>query len=321
MDFPNNRLTYSGKKGPIFDDEIQNALNGLYKSVNLLLGLGPTDFAILSGFTYTPGTPGSYSGGFVYMSGVIYYCDAGVNVGQYLIPSISQIENKPHSDGVSRYVYQVFYAVASNTSGSGGSPIFTTTMDNYRLNISLAKSQAIATAASDSEIYTDTIVNNLIGELGGAAYKDIGTVSNTVAAGDDSRINGAIQTSSLDAAWTSFTLVESGGYATLNSSTVSFLKIGKIVFMNIRINFTMTSIGISGPRFNESGTTYASLRGNIKFGAGCILSNTSGPSSGSILIDNNSVTKFGLNVHNSNGTELTNGETYDVNATIVYGSL
>lgn len=194
MYFPFNRKTYPGIKGPLFDDEIQNAMNGLYTLTNALLGLGPTDFAILSGFTYTAGSPGHYSGGLVYMSGKIYYSIGGVNVGQYLVPITTSIENKPHGDGVSRDTYEEYLASASNTPATGGSPIFSSNMDAYRWNILKAKTQAIASAATDAttkanaalasaEAYTDAFSET----LGDAAFKNTGNTAGTVAPGDDAR--------------------------------------------------------------------------------------------------------------------------------------
>jgi hypothetical protein len=162
MYFPFNRKTYPGIKGPLFDDEIQNAMNGLYTLANAILGLGPSDFAILSGFSYTSGSPGHYSGGLVYMSGKIYYSVGGVNVGQYLAPITTSIENKPHGDGVSRDTYEEYLADFSNIPATGGSPIFTTNMDAYRLSILLAKNVAIATAAADATTKANTAQANAI---------------------------------------------------------------------------------------------------------------------------------------------------------------
>jgi hypothetical protein len=157
MDFPNNRLTYTGIQGPLFDDEIQNALNALYKGMNTILGFGATDFKILSGFVYTAGSPGSYTGGIVYMSGQIYYCAAGLNEGQYLIPNISQIESKPHKDGVNRNTYQVYYAVSSNTSGAGGSPIFSGNMNSYRGDVTSQVTSEATTRATNDTTLQDNI--------------------------------------------------------------------------------------------------------------------------------------------------------------------
>ena len=149
MDFPNNRLVYTGVEGPLFDNESKNALDALYKAVNMILGLGASGFAILSGFVYTSGSPGHYTGGLVWIDDVIYYCPGGINVGQYLVPGTSGVEYKPHKDGINRNTYQIFYAVASD--GYGASPQFTTNMDSYRWDMSYVKSQAITSAKS----YTD----------------------------------------------------------------------------------------------------------------------------------------------------------------------
>jgi hypothetical protein len=134
IQFPNNRLTYTGKKGPVYDNDGQNAINNLYSAVNMLLGLSPTGFAILSGFVYSSG---SYGSGYFYLNGFIYYFAGGITSGQCLVPNVTQINNVQFSDGISRNTYEVYGSTTSNTATGSTSPLFTNNMDSYRLNLTV----------------------------------------------------------------------------------------------------------------------------------------------------------------------------------------
>ena len=158
IDFPNNRLTAAGLGKPIFGTDIQNSTENLLQAIYILLGLPSNGFAILSGFTYTPGTPGSYSSGIVYMNGQIYLCSAGLQEGKYLAPNVQDLFPKLHNpDGNSYPTYRVYYAVSSN-SQVGGMPQFSGNMDQYRI----------------SSYLIQTALNNLISSLGTASTKDFG---------------------------------------------------------------------------------------------------------------------------------------------------
>ena len=87
IQFPNNRLTYTGQQGPVYDNDGQNAINNLYAAINMLLGLSSTGFAILSGFAVTGYVEGNntYGSGYFYLNGVIYY-SGGVIAGECLVP-------------------------------------------------------------------------------------------------------------------------------------------------------------------------------------------------------------------------------------------
>jgi hypothetical protein len=134
IQFPNNRLTYTGKQGPVYDNDGQNAINNLYSAVNMLLGLSPTGFAILSGFIYSSG---SYGSGYFYLNGVIYYFAGSITSGQCLVPNVTQINNAEFSDGVLRNTYQIFGSTTSSTASGSSSPLFTSNMDSYRLNLTV----------------------------------------------------------------------------------------------------------------------------------------------------------------------------------------
>ena len=147
IQFPNNRLTYTGKQGPVYDNDGQNAINGLFSAINMLLGLSPTGFAILSGFVYSSG---SYGSGYFYLNGVIYYFAGGITSGQCLVPNITQINNAQFSDGVSRNTYQIFGSTTSSTASGSTSPLFTSNMDSYRLNLTVLNNLISALQSSVS---------------------------------------------------------------------------------------------------------------------------------------------------------------------------
>jgi len=193
IQFPNNRLTPPALGKPVFATDIQNNTENLLEAMNILLGLpasGGTAFAILSGLTYNE-SEGTYDPGYVYMNGVIYYSADIIYDPCYLVPNVTDTESKLHNpDGNSYNTYRIYYAISSS-SPSGGMPQFTGSMDQYRLSIVLAKSQAIATAAADAtskantaqsnaEEYTD----NAISGLGTAATKDVGLAANNVLQSD-----------------------------------------------------------------------------------------------------------------------------------------
>jgi len=193
IQFPNNRLMPASLGKPVFATDIQNNTENLLEAMNILLGLpasGGTAFAILSGLTYNE-SEGTYDPGYVYMNGVIYYSADIIYDPCYLVPNVTDTESKLHNpDGNSYNTYRIYYAISSS-SPSGGMPQFTGSMDQYRLSIVLAKSQAIATAAADAtskantaqsnaEEYTD----NAISGLGSAATKDVGLAANNVLQSD-----------------------------------------------------------------------------------------------------------------------------------------
>ena len=151
IQFPNNRLTYTGKQGPVYDNDGQNAINNLYSAVNMLLGLSPTGFAILSGFAVVGNTGGNniFGPGYFYLNGIIYYSST-ITEGQCLVPNITQINNAQFSDGVSRNTYQIYGSTTSNTATGSTSPLFTNNMDSYRLNLTVLNNLISALQSSVS---------------------------------------------------------------------------------------------------------------------------------------------------------------------------
>ena len=171
IQFPNNRLTYTGKQGPVYDNDGQNAINGLFSAINMLLGLSPTGFAILSGFAVAGNTGGNniFGAGYFYLNGIVYYSST-ITAGQCLVPTITQINNAQFSDGVSRYTYQTYGSTNSNTATGSTSPLFTNNMDSYRLNLTVLNNLITALQSSVSSLSS------------GKADKVSGAINNNFAA-------------------------------------------------------------------------------------------------------------------------------------------
>lgn len=232
--FPSFRLTYTGFKGPVFDDEIKNALESIHTGMIDLLGLDPSEFAIISGLGGTSG--GTYAAGIVHLGGRLYYSANEIAPGQYLIPSTSNYYSKPHGDGISRNTYKTYYALVSNTADTGHSPIFTGNMDSYRISVKLAKSQAIASAVATSEGYTDAGINAAIGFL--ESYADT-AVSNA-------RVVDRGNVTNVDF----YPLNRTAGFHTLDVSTiipswarVALLRVQMLVDASTVINFKKDNTG------------------------------------------------------------------------------
>jgi hypothetical protein len=172
--WPNTRLTQTGLGNPLFVTDPQNNTENILQAVNMLLGLPSNGFAILSGFTYTPGSPGSYSPGIVYMNGQIYLVTISLTENKYLAPDPTDIDPKQHSDGNSYNTYRVFYAVQSN-SPVGGMPQFVGNMNQYRRSVE----NLINITLGGDVNFAETLVTRLnlktnTTDLGTAAFKDTG---------------------------------------------------------------------------------------------------------------------------------------------------
>ena len=193
IQFPNNRLTYTGKQGPVYDNDGQNAINGLFSAINMLLGLSPTGFAILSGFAVVGNTGGNniFGPGYFYLNGIVYYSST-ITEGQCLVPNITQINNAQFSDGVSRNTYQIYDSTTSNTVTGSTSPLFTYNMDSYRLNLTVLNNLITALQSSVSSLSS------------GKADKVSGATNNNFAAlnGSGDLIDSGDNASSFDAAGT-----------------------------------------------------------------------------------------------------------------------
>jgi hypothetical protein len=225
---PNNRLTYTGKAGPIFDTDIENLTQNLLEMVNVLLGLPSNGFAILSGFAYGSGT---YGPGFVYMNGVIYYSAAVIAENKYLAPNPTDEFSKLHSDLISRYTYRVYLAIQSDTS-VGGIPQFVGNMNAYRI----------------SSYLINNTLTNLINSLGDASTKDVGTASNEIPLNSDlgtastkdvgNSLNNVPEIGALGISASQFVITSSDGLKiiTYNNDTILLPKVFSIGAWNMNVS-------------------------------------------------------------------------------------
>lgn len=132
IQFPNKRIQVDGVKNPLFVSDIYNANSSLYEGMKQLLGLGNTDFAILSGCEYDG--INSYSAGIIYLNGEFYNC-LPISAGDYAAGGTVGGISKPFSDNVSRETYNLYVAFGTPSSSPTTSPQFTGSMDEYRLNL------------------------------------------------------------------------------------------------------------------------------------------------------------------------------------------
>jgi len=152
IQFPNDRLVYSSVGNPLFVTDIQNATQSANESMRTLLGMptsGATSFAILSGFTYTAGSPGTYSAGYVIYADTIYYCSTGTREGKYLKPHTTKIQSKLFQDAISRYTYQV-YKIDSFYHSYLSFPVFSGDMNAYRISSSALRNMCNNSLRIDS---------------------------------------------------------------------------------------------------------------------------------------------------------------------------
>lgn len=175
IQFPNERIVYPGVDNPLFISDIQVANQGILDGLNMITGLSLSSFAILSGLTYVPGSPNTYTPGFIFLNGQFYYVSASFNEGLYLTANVQQILPEAFNEvGVSHPIYKQYGSVTSPTGGAGYTPVFTGNMNQYRISLSYTQSQV-------------NILNGVIAALGNSSTRNVGTTAGTVAAGDDSR--------------------------------------------------------------------------------------------------------------------------------------
>ena len=171
--WPFYRKTYPGINNPRFVDDILAANQAVLQGLTALLGALNTDFFILSGFAYTAGSPGSYTPGIIYLNGYFYYVN-GMTEGQYIQGVQVDTMPQPFTDGNSRNIYTLNQGNPTSVSDPTYSPMFSGNMNQYR-----ATNKYLATGLAAAQA--------ILGNLGGAAFANIGTVAGTVAAGNDSR--------------------------------------------------------------------------------------------------------------------------------------
>jgi hypothetical protein len=174
LQWPFKRKEYPGVGNPRFVSDIVAANEATIDAMKALTGLNNTDFAIITGLEFTPGTPnGTYAPGVFYLNGEFYYLGASFSEGLYLAPNPTDVMPKPFSDASSRLTYTLLSGI-STSSPTGSTPIFSGNMNQYRIGIKTVNGNVLAMQA-------------VIATLGNSAFRNVGTVGGTVAAGDDPR--------------------------------------------------------------------------------------------------------------------------------------
>lgn len=174
IQFPFKRKEYPGVGNPRFVSDIVAANEATIDAIKAITGLGNTDFAIITGMEFTAGSPsGTYAAGIFYLNGAFYYQGASFSEGLYLAPNPTDIMPKPFSDGNSRLTYTLLSGI-STSNPTGSTPIFSSTMNQYRIGLKTINGNVLAMQAT-------------LAALGNAAFLNVGTTIGTVAAGDDPR--------------------------------------------------------------------------------------------------------------------------------------
>lgn len=173
IQWPFKRKQYAGINNPRFVGDIVAANEAVLDAMIAVTGLNPVDFAIISGLTYVPGIPNTYTAGIFYYNGTFYYQPTSFIEGLYLTPNATDIMPQAFEDAVSRKIYNVQYGKTVAVPGAT-SPQFTGTMDQYRIGTKNLKNAI-------------TILQGIAASLGTAAYEDIGTGAGQVMAADDPR--------------------------------------------------------------------------------------------------------------------------------------
>lgn len=138
IQFPFVRLQYPIIGNPLFAGDIVAANQQVLDAITAICGLGATDFAIFSGFTYHVAVSGAntYSGGIFYLNGVWYYQPNTFNEAQYLSPNPQGILPEVFEDSSVNDIYQVNQSVAGSVSIPGTtSPQFMGSMSAYRMDM------------------------------------------------------------------------------------------------------------------------------------------------------------------------------------------
>lgn len=285
------------------DDAYRAAFNGILKAFG-------TDF-IVQGCVYSA-IDDSVTAGYIMLNGELLQVDAHTKTGAG------------------------YYQKVTTYNAAG-----TKTFRNASINDTYQQNRGLATAASGTLLYNgirleDIIVffdqigyqANLIPKIGpvdlGASLpiatdvsKNIATLSasdfRTLIDVSDSLTVDNIVSSKLSTSWTTFSLIRNTTNFTLNSSFVNFLKIGKIVFIEFYVDFTVNTSTGNLIEVKESGTTYSSL---IPYSgiweAASVENPTHSIQTGRIMIIDASLgaTGFFLRIVKSDNTNFETGQFY-----------
>jgi len=168
IQWPFNRKQDASKDNPRYVSDIVAANQSLSDALQAIGGFSNPGFAIISGLAYD-GT-GNYSSGIFYLNGQFYYIGSSFSSGLYLTGGVVDILSSPFPDGTINTIYST-YVGSTSTSSTGASPMFSGSMNQYRINLTQLKTD-LSTAIS------------ILSTLGGAATLNVGNTTGTVMPGD-----------------------------------------------------------------------------------------------------------------------------------------
>lgn len=174
IQIPFIRKQYAGIDNPAWIGDFVAANQAVNDLIAAITGLGNPGFAILSGLQYVTGVGAgnTYTAGLFYLNGSIYWMPASFSEGLYLAPSPTDTMPEAFNDGNTRNIYTLLSAVTSNVATSN-TPMFSGSMNAFRIDLNTLSTNLQAASA-------------IVAELGTAAFKNVGTTSGTIAAGDAS---------------------------------------------------------------------------------------------------------------------------------------
>jgi hypothetical protein len=164
IDFPNERIEYSGVGNPRFVSDIVNATESILTAMSAIFSIVPdltgnTDFTIITGLEYDPHPAYDYAPGIVHLNGKYIFAINGCFVGESL--RVLELAGTPKlfEDSTTKNIYKRYLADVTVSPIATDSPAFGGNMDSYRLNITALKTFLTANYP------TNTMVRNITGGL------------------------------------------------------------------------------------------------------------------------------------------------------------
>jgi hypothetical protein len=146
----------------LFHEDLNNDVTNLNIATSAIFGNNPNNFQILTGFQ--DNGDGTFTGGYVVMSGIIYFLNENINSGYYLKPSL--IPNTPRlsKTNVLTNVYTMYLASSSATN-TGYPAITSSSINQYRGSVTNAmiQNKSITSRTLSS---TDFILPNIANGIG-----------------------------------------------------------------------------------------------------------------------------------------------------------
>lgn len=197
--YPFKRVTYPGIDNPEYIGDIRVATEGIMASIAMIVGLGPDDFAIISGIDYVADTIPYYTPGYFYLKGIFYQIQTTFVQNNWLVPNVQSALVRAFNDGQSRPIYNYYGANNVDADPANGCPVFVGDMNDYRVGNGYLAAQVAFMLTKVNLLRT-------------GAFADIGPGAGKVAAGDDPRL--VYTSAQLDARFAQRTNVIEKGTAT-----------------------------------------------------------------------------------------------------------